>query len=734
MKLTVFTAGLFLVMQVHAMPSILHVPADYPTIQEAIDAAAVGDQVLVAPGTYPENIDFLGKAITVKAAGSVGSAAIDGGQNGQPVVTFTNQEGADSVLCGFLITNGQAISGGGIHCVNASPTLAENVISLNRADNGGGIHCYWYSFPIISDSIISANAADKYGAGIYCFKSSATITKNEIIENVAYEKAGGIYCFDSSPSIIVNSIRDNETSHGSGGAILCNTHSAPTIEGNDISDNYSSHDGGGICCELGSSPLIENNTILNNRAHYGGGGIDCGDSSPVIRSNTISGNYSYQGAGAGISIGFSAAPIIENNTISSNRSWHKAGGGVFSAGSPIIMNNTISYNMALEGGGIQCSWASPQIIGNEIFENETENDGAGIRCWDCLETSRIQGNNIFDNRSTSGSGGGIQSYSSETIILDNTILGNEAASGAGIHCHHGDDPLLAGNVIQFNQATGGGGGIHCKFYDGVFVNNVIASNTADSGGGLFCEYSYPVITNSTVYNNSAIEGGGGLYCLGHSVVNVWNSLLWENGAPEGKEAWVGDSTLRVVFCDLEGGQSSVYADPYSYIEWGEGMIDADPLFADASEMDFHLRFTSPCRDGGDNLYVLDFFDFEGDPRIAQGTVDMGADEFHTHLYVTGDQTPGGAIQGKLVGMPGTATVGLLIGSGILDPPVQTAWGSFFLQAPWSMIPLIPIPSDGILALPAVIPPAPPAPYDLPMQALIGLDPDSLTNVELLQVR
>jgi hypothetical protein len=43
----------------------IHVPADQPTIQKAINVAANGDTVLVAPGTYVENIDFSGKVITV---------------------------------------------------------------------------------------------------------------------------------------------------------------------------------------------------------------------------------------------------------------------------------------------------------------------------------------------------------------------------------------------------------------------------------------------------------------------------------------------------------------------------------------------------------------------------------------------------------------------------------------------------------------------------------------------
>ncbi|MHC4946499.1 MAG: hypothetical protein ACYTG7_26100, partial [Planctomycetota bacterium] len=88
-----------------AQAETLHVPADYPTIQAGIDAAVDGDTVLVAPGTYVEKIDFVGKTITVISESAFDETVIDGAMKGS-VVTFKSGEGKDTVLEGFTIKNG----------------------------------------------------------------------------------------------------------------------------------------------------------------------------------------------------------------------------------------------------------------------------------------------------------------------------------------------------------------------------------------------------------------------------------------------------------------------------------------------------------------------------------------------------------------------------------------------------------------------------------------------------
>ena len=121
---------LILAAPLYAYPAVIHVPKDYLTIQEAIDAASQGDTVIAAAGTYVERIDFLGKAIAVTSSAGSETTVIDGSKMGS-VVTMKTGEGPDSIITGFTITNGKAEEGGGIFCESSSPTIRDNVITLN---------------------------------------------------------------------------------------------------------------------------------------------------------------------------------------------------------------------------------------------------------------------------------------------------------------------------------------------------------------------------------------------------------------------------------------------------------------------------------------------------------------------------------------------------------------------------------------------------------------------------
>jgi hypothetical protein len=116
----------------------IYVPHDYPTIQQAINAAPEGYGIFVSAGTYYEHINFIGKRLTVKSKSGPADTIIDG-KASDSVVTFYSGEGANSVLDGFTITNGRGsyTYGGGIHCRNSSPMIKNCIISGNLPKDMG---------------------------------------------------------------------------------------------------------------------------------------------------------------------------------------------------------------------------------------------------------------------------------------------------------------------------------------------------------------------------------------------------------------------------------------------------------------------------------------------------------------------------------------------------------------------------------------------------------------------
>ena len=275
----------------------IHVPTDQPTIQAGINTASTGDTVLVAPGTYYENINFMGKAITVTSSGGPSVTTINGG-GAASVVTFSTSEGLASVLNGFTITNGTATSastygGGGVYISRASPTVTGNIITGNSAClEGGGV------------AIASSSA----------LLQGNLITNNSVQGGCSGGGGGGIYMQGSgSPQIIGNTIGNNSAVEGAG--IELSTYGTPSIRNNLIMGNLGAQWGGGIGMQYTTGVSIQQNLIVANSAAQGGGIYWVSISSgPTLTNNTIAGNLSPSGS-ALFSDGTNTQVSVMNNII-----------------------------------------------------------------------------------------------------------------------------------------------------------------------------------------------------------------------------------------------------------------------------------------------------------------------------------------------------------------------------------------------------------------------------------
>jgi len=170
----------------------------YCSIQTAIDNAVDTDEVVVAPGTYIETINFLGKAITLRSTdpndvGVVLNTIINGAGSG-PVVTCDSSEGANTVLSGFTITGANiAGSGGGMFNSGSSPTVTNCTFSGNSGPvsfGGGGMANTGGSSPTVSNCTFSGNSSDVSGGGMFNDSSSPTVTDCTFCDNSPDHIAG----------------------------------------------------------------------------------------------------------------------------------------------------------------------------------------------------------------------------------------------------------------------------------------------------------------------------------------------------------------------------------------------------------------------------------------------------------------------------------------------------------------------------------------------------------------
>jgi len=276
---TVLFFSVFLIVTVKG--TVIEVPGNYPSIQQAINAATDGDTVLVSPGRYFENINFLGKNILVTSyfmfdsdVSYISNTIIDGSQPAHPdtasCVLIVSGEDTTAVLQGFTLTGGTGtkwidehgagtyVEGGGILIAFSSPTIKNNLIINNEAINspsgtlsagGGAMRCGDGS-PKILNNVITNNKG-MYGGGIVLNYCSDALMKNNII----------------TANKVFLAVPGRQTFGGGGVWIL------ETLPGNDLPN------------------ILENNTITSNSSNSIGGGVRIWTANATLKNNIVWNNF-----------------------------------------------------------------------------------------------------------------------------------------------------------------------------------------------------------------------------------------------------------------------------------------------------------------------------------------------------------------------------------------------------------------------------------------------------------
>ena len=237
------------------------VPSEYDTIQEAVDATASGDVIIVSAGSHDRPFKVEGKALTIRSSipqnpDIVASTVLQGGTDAQgnavPIATFGETPGT-CVLRGLTLS-GAGSTNGAVRCMSGSRVnILQCIITGN---SGAGVRAEMGARVSIDGCTVSDNG----GCGIELWKPIPGAIYRSII---SHNSAGGIMCslVPAQFSIKWNIIAENQSSLGAG--IRCANSSKPRIEHNTIVRNQAPL-GAAIYCSLNSKPTIQDCIIAHN--------------------------------------------------------------------------------------------------------------------------------------------------------------------------------------------------------------------------------------------------------------------------------------------------------------------------------------------------------------------------------------------------------------------------------------------------------------------------------------
>ncbi len=660
------------------------------TIQEGIDAAVNGDEVVLADGTYAgvgnRALDFDGKLITVRSANGAAGCVLDA-EDAERHFVFQSGETSAAVLRELTLRNGFDESGGSVLLQGASPSFDGCRFESNEATfSGGAVDADETSDPSFSLCQFESNDAGGDGGAYNAFGGEGAFTQCAFTGNSAAGDGGALRLRAVFPGVPTPVIQD------------C------TFDGN------SARGGGAIICEQEMLAVVERCTFTANAAASTG---PTGATGGAVRITN-------------------AEPHFLDCRFIGNTCTSLGGAVTVSSGDPILERCTFEFNAAARGGAIAV-FAGGTLITECVLRNNTAvtwGGGVAFSAINAENDARIEHSLVVGNSAAVGGGIDIQGDSldedADVGVADCTIRSNVAADeGGGIHIRGGSAATLERSVISGNTAAFGGG----VAIEGVGGNNnttptldnvIIDHNTAtDTGGAIWADGAMTVfLARCTLAHNTAVETGGVFLTFVNEGgrLEFDDSIVWDNSGDQIRFGG-GGSEVLVRWSDVQGGFG------------GAGNIDTDPRFINGAAGVYGLLSDSPCIDVGSPASPLDPDGSDPDmgavpydewTRAGAGT--LGVSGF-PGLTGAGPLTVGDPATITLAGAAPGAVATLVIAPSYLGAPFKG--GIFVPDAQFLLVPLL-VAGDGTIVVSAPWPPGVPSKFTTYLQYWIG-DPVNATG-------